>query len=103
MKKGIIEISKDKSGVSKGTLLLENELTYLNVASIKEEVAKNLPLVDQLYIQANLFQIDLTGIQLIYSIKKTCQLAKKQVVLSVKINSELQNLMVRSGFNYLLN
>ena len=103
MKKGTIEISKDKSGISKATLKLENELTYVNVVSLKEEVMRHLPEFDQIYIQANLFQIDLTGIQLLYSIRKTCLAAKKQVVLSIKMNEELQNLLVRSGFNDLLN
>ena len=103
MKKGTIEISKDKSGTSKATLKLENELTYVNVVSLKEEVIKNLANFDQIYIQANLFQIDLTGVQLLYSIRKSCLAAKKQVVFSIKMNDELQNLLIRSGFKDLLN
>ena len=103
MKKGTIEIAKDKNGASKATLKLEQELTYSNVVDLKEEVIKHLHEFDQLHIQANLVQIDLTGIQLLYSIKKTCLSAKKQVFLSIKMNEELENLLVSCGFKEIPN
>ncbi len=103
MKNGTIEITKDNNGVSKATLKLVNELTYTSVVDIKEKVIKHLHEFDQLYIQANLIQIDLTGIQLLYSVKKTCINAKKQIIISIKMNEELELLLIRSGFKELLN
>lgn len=103
MKNGIIEITKDNNGVSKATLKFENELTYTNVVNLKEEVIKHFHEFDQIHIHANLLQIDLTGIQLLYSVRNTCLKAKKQLTVSLKMNEELENLLVRSGFKELIN
>ncbi len=103
MKKGSIQILQDKNGASKAMLTLADELTYSNVVDLKDEVLKHFKKFDQLHIQGDITQIDLTGLQLLYSIKKSCLQAKKTVVISLKTNSEMEILLKRSGFNEFLN
>jgi len=97
-----MEIARDKNGESRATMMLEDELTYVNVVATENEVKKHLNDFDHLHIHANLSQIDLSGIQLLYSVKKSCLNAKKQIVISLRMNTELENLIIRSGFKDLL-
>ena len=56
---------------------------------------------EQLHIQANIAHIDLTGIQLLFAIKKSCEAVQKQVKFNFRMNGELKNLVIRSGFGEL--
>ncbi len=100
MNRKSLEIHKTKDGDSKlANLYIDNELSFINSNDIKDEIMNRINDFDQLNIQANIAHIDLTGIQLLYSIKKSCAAVRKQVKFNFKLNSELKNLVVRSGFN----
>ena len=102
MKRKTLEIQKATKGESsKATLFIDDELSFINCNEIKEEVLKHMNDFEVLIIQANIAHIDLTGIQLLYAIRKSFAVVNKQVKFSFRMNSELKNLVVRSGFNEL--
>jgi hypothetical protein len=99
MKRKALEIHKVKKGEPvKAILFIDDELSFINAAQIKEEVFNNLKEFDSLNIQANVVHLDLTGVQLLYSIKKTCETLNKGVTYNIKMNDELKYLIDRSGF-----
>jgi len=103
MKKRALEISKVKKGEPvKATLYVDDELSFINTAEIQEDILKHLKGIDQLNIQASLVHLDLTGIQLLYSIKKTCATLNKQITYFIRMNEDLKTLVSRSGFKELL-
>ena len=102
MKRKTLEIQKQTKGeAQKATLFIDDELSFINSIEIKEEVLAHMSDFEQLYIQANIAHIDLTGIQLLFSIKKSCEAVKKSVKFNFRMNGELKNLVIRSGFNEL--
>jgi len=99
MNRKSLEIHKLTNGDNQiATLYIDNELSFINSNDIREEILAHLNDFDQLNIQANIAHIDLTGIQFLYSVKKSCAAVNKQVKLNFKMNSELKNLVIRSGF-----
>ena len=103
MKKKALEIPKVKKGEPiKATLLVDDELSFINAEEIQEDILKHIKSIDQLVIQASLVHLDLTGIQLLYAIRKTCEANKKQVTFNLRMNEELKTLISRAGFKELL-
>jgi anti-anti-sigma regulatory factor len=104
MKKRALEIPKVKKGEPvKATLYVDDELSFINASEIQEDILKHVKDdFDQLNIQASLVHLDLTGIQLLYAIKKTCETFNKEVTFSLKMNEELKTLISRAGFKELL-
>jgi anti-anti-sigma regulatory factor len=103
MKKRALEIPKVKKGEPvRATLYVDDELSFINAAEIQEDILKHLKGIDQLNIQASLVHLDLTGIQLLYSIKKTCAILNKQMTYFIRMNEDLKTLVSRSGFKELL-
>ena len=104
MKHKALEILKPKKGEpAKAILYVDDELSFINAAQIKDEILHKLKEFDQLIIQANIAHLDLTGVQLLYSIRKSCETFNKQVTYNIKMNEELKNLVARSGFEELFN
>lgn len=102
MKKNVLDIPKDKKGdFIKATLSIDGELSFINAASILGDIQSHIHEFDQLNIQASLAHIDLTGIQILYSIKKSCSQNQKNVHFNIKMNEELTQLILRSGFKEL--
>lgn len=100
MKRNLLEIPKSlrKGEVINATLTIGDELSFINALSIASEIQKHIKEFDHLVINANIAHIDLTGVQLLYSIKKSCENLNKKVIFNVKIGEELKNLITRSGF-----
>jgi MFS superfamily sulfate permease-like transporter len=104
MKRKALEIPKAKKGEpTKAILYIDDELSFINALQIKEDISSHIDDFDQLNIQANLAHLDLTGVQLLYSIRKSCETFNKQVTYNVKMNDELKYLISRSGFKELVN
>ena len=102
MKRKALEIIKSKKGEpTKAILYVDDELSFINALQIKDEILNNVNEFDQLLIQANIAHLDLTGVQLLYSIRKSCETFNKQVTYNIKMNEELKNLIGRSGFKEL--
>jgi len=104
MKKRALEIPKVKKGEPvKATLYIDDELSFINAVEIQEDLIKHINNdIDQLNIQANLVHLDLTGIQLLYAIRKTCETLNKHVSFNLRLNEDLKTLITRAGFRELL-
>jgi hypothetical protein len=99
MKKNTVEIMKEKKGEPrKGILTLENDLTFSNANELIQNYISSIDKFDTLVMQGNIESIDLTGIQAIYSIRKSLVSNKKSLAIGIKINEEAKNLILRSGF-----
>lgn len=99
MKKNTIEISKEKKGEArKGILTLESEITFSNSKELLDNYMASIDKFDTLVMQGTIDQIDLTGIQAIYSIRKSLMASKKTLAIGIKMNEETKNLVLRSGF-----
>lgn len=102
MKRNVLDIPKVRKGdFVKATLSIDGELSFINATTILSDVQNHILEFDQLNIQASLAHIDLTGIQILYSIKKSCALNQKDVIFNIKMNEELTQLILRSGFKEL--
>lgn len=99
MKKNIIEIMKEKKGEPrKGILTLESEITFSNSKELLDNFLAKIDKFDTLVMQGNIDFIDLTGIQALYSIRKSLINHEKSIALGIKMNEETKNLILRSGF-----
>ncbi len=104
MKHKALEIVKSKKGEpTKAILYIDDELSFINAQQIKEDILSHINEFDLLHIQANIAHLDLTGVQLVFAIRKSCETFKKQVTYNVKVNEELKNLIDKSGFKELFN
>jgi len=85
---------KDEKRVN---IVLENELTIYTVENIKNEIYKTFKdydIIDFKLKKVN--NIDLTFIQLFYSLKETALIQNKQVSFDVKIQDDLKLLLSNS-------
>lgn len=99
MKKNTIDIMKDKKGEPrKGILTLENEINFANSKELLDNYMTNKDNFDVLVMQGNVDSIDLTGIQALYSIRKSLINDGKTISLSLKMNEETKSLILRAGF-----
>ena len=104
MKNKALEIVNSKKGEpTKAILYIDDELSFINSEQIKQDILSHLKEFDHLLIQANIAHLDLTGVQILYSIQKTCETLNKQVTYNIKMNEELKNLISRAGFKELFN
>jgi MFS superfamily sulfate permease-like transporter len=103
MKRNLLEIPKSfkKGEPINAILTIDDELSFINALGIATEIQKHIKEFDQLNINANIAHIDLTGIQLLYSIKKSCENNQKKVNFNIKIGQEQKDLIVKAGFNEL--
>jgi anti-anti-sigma regulatory factor len=103
MKHNSLEIQKNykKGEIIKATLTVDDELSFINAELIASEIQKHIKEFDQLTIIANIAHIDLTGVQLLFSIKKSCENINKTVIFNVKLGTELKELIIKAGFNEL--
>lgn len=99
MKKNTIEIQKEKKGEPrKGVLTLNHEITFTNANELLDNYIASKDKFDALVMQGNVDHLDLSGIQAIYSIRKSLKENNKTLSLGIKINEDTRNLILRSGF-----
>jgi MFS superfamily sulfate permease-like transporter len=100
MKHNSLEIQKSfkKGEPIKATLTIDDELSFVNASGIASEIQKHIHEFDLLNINANVAHIDLTGIQLLFSIKKSCENKQKKVNFNIKMAAEQKDLIIKSGF-----
>lgn len=99
MKKNTIEIMKEKKGEpKKGILTLSHEITFANAEELLKNYLSSKDKYEVLVIQGNVDTIDLTGIQALYSIRKSLQNEHKSIAMGMKMNEETKSFILRSGF-----
>ena len=97
------KIQKPKKGDSQAKIFLVGDLSISNLAEIVEkfrEIEKN-----HQEIEVNINEVsnfDLASIQLLLSLKKSCNKHKKKIQFNIDLSNDLKTLMEISGFTNIL-
>nr|WP_321407181.1 hypothetical protein [uncultured Carboxylicivirga sp.] len=87
----------------KSVLQFSGQLIINYIENITEIVKEKVSATKDLDIQVdNPDSVDITFIQLVLSIKKTFELAGKEVSITTELKDELKTLIGNSGFSYVL-
>ncbi|MCU4163244.1 hypothetical protein [Carboxylicivirga caseinilyticus] len=87
----------------KSVLQFSGQLIINYIENITEIVKEKVSATKDLDIQVdNPDSVDITFIQLVLSIKKTYELAGKEVNITTELKDELKTLIGNSGFSYVL-
>ncbi len=88
---------KDKSI---GTFLFQGDLNIENINEIYEKTTRNYTEFNTINIKVeNVSDIDLTFIQLIYSLYKSLKTQKKYLNFRINLPDNLHELLANTGFN----
>jgi anti-anti-sigma regulatory factor len=86
-----------------GKILLEGELTLINAQEVKAKLHEALKKYQVLKVSVrNILSIDLSIIQLLYSLSKTAGQMKKSVTFDIVLPPEIDPLLRKAGFKSLL-
>ncbi len=78
---------------------IANDFSIASIESIKKEIEELLTTSDKLVIKGeNIKTIDLTGIQLLYSLRHTDK-DNKKITFEITLKEEVQNLLGKAGFD----
>ncbi|GAH69845.1 unnamed protein product [marine sediment metagenome] len=94
-----IEPGKKKDG-GKATLILNGDLSYKNSDSIKKEIISVVEQYNNIELQLeNVEELDITCIQIFYSLKNTFSKAGKKITFKTSLPENLKAIIMNSGFN----
>jgi anti-anti-sigma regulatory factor len=86
-----------------GEVLMDGELTLRNVSTIQSKLLDALQNHQALQISVqNVTAIDLSCIQLLYSLIKTSIEMKKHVDINIQLPAEFECLLIKTGFESLI-
>ena len=92
-----------KKGESKVSIILENELTIFSIEAMKAKIIDAVKKYD--IIEFNLKDInnmDLTFVQLFYSIRKSAESLNKTILFDVNLSDDIESLFINSDLNKVL-
>lgn len=101
--KNIQVIPSKQKGEKKATIILENELTIFTIEKLKNKMLETFEHYDT--IEFNLkkvHNIDLTFIQLLFSLKNTAQKRNKKISLQADISEDIRLLLNNADLNKVL-
>ena len=94
-----IDAKKDKKQTA---LIISGELIINYIEKIKDSILKEVDFSNNLHIHvSNPSGMDITFIQLISSLQKTCQSKQVEFTLDCTLNEEIYTLASNAGFNNL--
>jgi anti-anti-sigma regulatory factor len=104
MKKAHITTEAQKPGdKTSGKIVLEGELTLNNAGEIKTKLYEAMKKYPLLKVSVrNITAIDLSGIQLLYSLSKTAEEMNRSVTFDIALLPETTALFQKAGFRSLL-
>ncbi len=92
-----------KKGENLVNIVLENELTIFSVESMKDMIIEAVMKYDQIgFALKNVNNIDLTFIQLLYSIKKSAKKLNKKVSFDIELSDDMKSLLNNSDLSKVL-
>jgi MFS superfamily sulfate permease-like transporter len=92
-----------KKGENLVNIILENELTIFSIEIMKDKIIEAVMKYDQIGFELkNVNNIDLTYIQLLYSIKKTAEKLNKKVSFNVELSDDIKSLLNNSDLSKVL-
>ena len=84
-------------------LTLSGELTLYSINTVLDKIKETLAEYPAVTLEINqVTGMDLSGIQLIYSIKKTLETENKKFSLRIDLPDELEELISKTGFEGLI-
>lgn len=91
--------SKTENGLKKNIITVEGDLALQNSAELKEKLWQTLKSNDIIHLQAkNVTDIDITFLQLVYSLRKTAATMNKTITLDIELPQKVFDLIERLGF-----
>lgn len=95
--------SSTKKGESHANILLENELTIFSIESMKDKIIETVLKYDDIKIELkNVDNMDLSFVQLLYSIKITANKLNKKVSFDVSLSDDIKSLFNNSDLSKVL-
>ncbi|QHT68141.1 hypothetical protein GXP67_16580 [Rhodocytophaga rosea] len=100
MKQASITIANNKK--KSVQIILEGSLVVGSLHTVKEELTAAINRYPTIQVTVtNVTAIDLTGIQLLFAIKKSSELLHKKLSFSIELPDELNKILSRAGFHNL--
>lgn len=93
-----IQIEANEGNTEKSVVKIEGDVSLVHIEEIKNKLMDEIKKTNDITIELqNIENIDLSTIQLLYSIKKTKETQNKKTILNIDLSDELQLLLKRSG------
>ncbi|MBU8891908.1 MAG: STAS domain-containing protein [Bacteroidales bacterium] len=93
----------NKKGESSVSIIIENELTIFSVESMKDKIIEAVTKYDHIgFVLKTVNNMDLTFIQLLYSVKKTAETRNKKVSFDVELSDDIKTLFNNSDLSKVL-
>ncbi len=104
MKRIDLKTKQDKENKSKAEITITGEITLQYIEDIIEDVrAVVKKFTDFRFVFKNIDGFDLSAIQMIYSIKKSCDEENKKVIFDINLPEDLEQVVINAGFVDVLN
>ena len=92
-----------KKGENKVSIMLENELTIFSIENMKDKIIEAVKKYDIIEFKLNnVSNMDLTFVQLFYSIKTFAERLNKKISFDVELPDDIESLFSNSGLNKVL-
>lgn len=86
-----------KKGEKKVSIVLENELTIFSIENMHEKILNAVKKYDEIEFHLkNISNMDLTFVQLFFSIKQTAKNLKKKVTVKSELSEDVKSLFENS-------
>lgn len=101
--KNMLIVPSKKKGEKKVKITFKNDLTIFSIESIKDQFIGAVQKNDVIQLELkDVKNIDLTFIQLIYSLKISSASLKKEVSVSANLSEDIKSLFSNSGISKIL-
>ena len=92
-----------KKGENKVSIMLENELTIFSIENMKDKIIEAVKKYNIIEFKLNnISNMDLTFVQLFYSIKISTEKLNKKISFDVELSDDIESLFTNSGLNKVL-
>ncbi len=96
-------IASKKKGSKSVTIHLENELTIFSIEGMKDQIIDTVNKFEDIKIELkNVNNMDLTFVQLLYSIKITAEEQDKKVTFNADISEDIKTLFENSDLSKII-
>ena len=96
-------IPSKKKGSDELTIKLENELTIFSVENMKDKIFDAVKKYNNIKFELkNINNMDLTFVQLLYSVRKTAQELNKKVSFTAELSEDIKSLFDNTDLNKIL-
>lgn len=93
-----------KKGEKKVSIILKNELTIFSIEQLQSKIIETVKNYDEIEFNLNeVSNMDLTFIQLFFSIKRTADKLKKKVSFNENLSDDIKTLFINSDLYKVLN